>query len=135
QARDGHGMDPFAFLQVDRDRAALNDHVGGCERILSAPLPLAYSIHIRQFIFLFLGTLPFALLDRVEWLTPVITVMVAYPILSLDQIGIELQDPFSTRRMGHLPLDEITAKIEANLKAFLGDTPVAPVVEDTEAAA
>src|SRR4051794_32295918 len=44
QARDGHGMDPFAFLQIDRDRAALIDHVGGCERILNAPLPLAYSI-------------------------------------------------------------------------------------------
>jgi putative membrane protein len=47
--------------------------------------------------------------------------LVSYPILSLDQIGVELEDPFSPQRMGHLPLDEITGKLEANLLALLGD--------------
>jgi putative membrane protein len=119
QARDGLGLDPFAFLQIDRDRALLVDHLGGCERILGAPLPLAYSIHIRRFIFLYLATLPFALLEAVDWLTPLIVFLVAYPILSLDQIGIELQNPFNTQNMGHLPLDQITAKLESNLLALL----------------
>jgi putative membrane protein len=119
QAREQHALDAFAFLQIDRDRATLIDHIGGCERIQSAPLPLLYSIHIRRFIFLYLVTLPFALLNTVEWLTPVIMFLVAYPILSLDQIGVELENPFSARRMGHLPLDELTAKIEANLLALV----------------
>jgi putative membrane protein len=119
QAREQHGMDSFAFLQIDRDRAALIDHIGGCERIQSAPLPRLYSIHIRRFIFLYLVTLPFALLEMVEWLTPVIMFLVSYPILSLDQIGVELENPFSAQRMGHLPLDEITTKIEANVLALV----------------
>jgi ion channel-forming bestrophin family protein len=119
RARDQNGMDPFAFLQIDRDRATLIDHYGGCERILSTPLPLAYSIHIRRFIFLYLATMPFALLNVVPYLTPLIMFLVSYPILSLDQIGVELENPFSPRRMGHLPLDEITAKIEKNLLALL----------------
>jgi putative membrane protein len=126
QAREEHGMDSFAFLQIDRDRAALIDHIGGCERIQSAPLPRLYSIHIRRFIFLYLVTLPFALLNMVEWLTPVIMFLVSYPILSLDQIGVELENPFSAQRMGHLPLDEITAKIEANVLAMLGESAVEP---------
>jgi ion channel-forming bestrophin family protein len=115
-----HGeMVQLAFLQLDRSRATLIDHYGGCERILGTPLPLAYSIHIRRFIFLYLVTMPFALLNVVPYLTPLIMFLVAYPILALDQIGVELENPFSPRRMGHLPLDEITAKIEKNLLALL----------------
>jgi putative membrane protein len=53
--------------------------------------------------------------------------MVAYPILALDQIGVELENPFSARRVGHLPLDELTAKIEKNLLALLGEKPAMPV--------
>ena len=124
QAREQHGMDPFAFLRIDRDRAKLIDHIGGCERIRGAPLPLVYSIHIRRFITIYLATLPFALLNMVAWETPVIVFMVAYPILSLDQIGVELENPFSAQRMGHLPLDELTAKIEKNLLALLGESAV-----------
>jgi ion channel-forming bestrophin family protein len=56
-------------------------------------------------------------------LTPLFTVLVAYPILSLDQIGMELQDPFSEDNINHLPLDELCTKIERNLLALLQDEP------------
>jgi putative membrane protein len=123
QARDQMGMDRFAFLQIDGERIKLIDHIGACERILSAPLPRAYTIHIRRFILLYLTTLPFAMIDRVGLLTPLFTVLVAYPILSLDQIGMELQDPFSEANINHLPLDELCSKIERNLLALLQDEP------------
>ncbi|HEV7223249.1 MAG TPA: bestrophin family ion channel, partial [Pirellulales bacterium] len=63
--------------------------------------------------------LPFALITRVGWLTPLVTVLVAYPLLALDQIGAELQQPFSKASLNHLPLDEICATIEGNLLAQL----------------
>jgi putative membrane protein len=109
----------FAFQQADRDRALLLDHLGGCERIRKAPLPRAYAVKIRQFIVLFLLALPFALITRVGWLTPLVTILVAYPILALDKIGAELQQPFSKASLNHLPLDEICATIEGNLLAQL----------------
>ncbi|HWB13069.1 MAG TPA: bestrophin family ion channel [Pirellulales bacterium] len=112
-------MSGFAFQQADRSRSLLLDHLGGCERIRKTPLPLAYAVKIRQFIFLFLLALPFALIARVGWLTPVVTTLVAYPILALDEIGAELQQPFSTASLNHLPLDEICATIEGNLLAHL----------------
>jgi len=60
-------------------------------------------------------TLPFALLNKVGWVTPFVTMFVAYPTLALDQMGIELQSPVSPRKLGHLPLDEITLTIEKQL--------------------
>lgn len=121
EAADRHDMDRFAFLQADRERALLIDHLGGCERILNTPLPRLYSITIRRFIFLYITSLPFALLHKFAegWLVPVITLFVAYPILSLDQIGIELQRPFAATSLSHLPLDDICRNLERNLLAML----------------
>ncbi len=115
------GMDRFAFVRAEEERAKLIDHLGGCERILKAPLPEAYSIEIRRFIFVFLAALPFGILLKVDWLTPMITMLVAFPILALDEIGVELQNPFSQRRLNHLPLDQICEDLERNLMALLGE--------------
>ncbi len=116
-----HQMDRFAFLRVDEERARLIDHLGACERILKTPLARVYTIKIRRFIAFWLLSLPFALLHAFEnpQLVPLVSMLVAYPILALDQIGIELQSPFSTRSLSHLPLDEISRAIEANLLAML----------------
>lgn len=122
-------MSSFAFLQLDRERALLIDHIGACERILKTPIPLVYSIKIRRFLFLFMLSLPFALLHRLgaDLWVPVITMMVAYPLISLDQIGIELQNPFSQRNLSHLPLGAICETIEANLLAELNWSEDAPM--------
>ncbi|HQR68067.1 MAG TPA: hypothetical protein PLB02_11790 [Thermoanaerobaculia bacterium] len=45
--------------------------------------------------------------------------LVAYPLISLDQIGIELQNPFSKQNLSHLPLGDISATIERNLAGIL----------------
>lgn len=120
EARDKFGLDGFAFLQIDRQRALLIDHIGGCERILATPLPRIYSITIRRFLMLFLILMPVALIHLfdVMWFIPFITMLVAYPLLTLDQIGVELENPFSIRSLSHLPLNDISANIERNLAAL-----------------
>ncbi len=121
EAKSNNQLDSFAFLQADRERALLIDHVGGCERILKTPLPMVYAIKIRRFIVLLLVTLPFALLHTVvyPWLIALITMLVAYFLVALDQIGIHLQNPFAKANLSHLPLDEITASIQRNLMGLL----------------
>lgn len=116
-ASENYGMDSFSFLQAQRELSTLIDHIGGCERILKTPLAHAYSIKIRRFIAIFLLTLPFALIYTLNqvWLVPIVTMLVAYPLFSLDQLGVELQNPFSTENLSHLPLDEICNTIECNL--------------------
>jgi ion channel-forming bestrophin family protein len=121
QAYDAKNMDSFAFLEADKERALLIDHVGACERILSTPLATAYSIKIRRFIALFLLTLPFPLIHSLgsPWLVPIISMLAAYPLLSFDALGVELQNPFSTSNLSHLPLDAISDRIERDVTALL----------------
>jgi ion channel-forming bestrophin family protein len=118
QAIDSGGMDRFAFLQAEHERTELIDHVGACERIIRTPLAKVFSIKIRRFLFLYLVVLPVAIVDKAGILTPFIMLLVAYPLLSLDQIGIELQSPFAADRLSHLPLDEISSNIEKNVRSF-----------------
>jgi putative membrane protein len=121
------GLDGFAFQSAEVARSGLIDYLGGCERILKTPLAPVYSITIRRFIFLFLGSLPFALLHKfkADWLTPAVTVLVAYAVLSLDQDGVELQQPFSPHSLSHLPLDDICRTLEGDLFAILEQAPAA----------
>jgi putative membrane protein len=125
------GMERFAFLRAEEERAKLIDHYGGCERILKTPLPVAYSIQVRQFVFVFLVTLPFGILATLDWLTPVVTMLVAYPILALDEIGVQLQNPFSRAHLNHLPLDEICQGLERNLLALLSGPEAVTLVSET----
>lgn len=107
----------FEFQQLDRERTALIDHIGACERILKTPLPLVSSIKIRHFIVLFLGSLPFGLLNRIEagWLIPLITLLVAWAVLLVDEIGEELQFPFDLDGISPLPLEDICRTIETSV--------------------
>jgi ion channel-forming bestrophin family protein len=127
-----HQLDRFAFLQIDRERAVLIDHIGACERILKTPLAHVYSVKIRRFIVLYLATLPFALLHKFDntLLVPLVTMLVAYPVLGLDQIGVELQNPFSTRSLSHLPLSDISRTIEEDLLAMAEFEPEAAAEEE-----
>ncbi len=118
-ARDRLGLDGFALLRIDPERAALIDDIGGCERIVKTPLPLAYRVEIRRFLILFIAAIPLALVRRIFWFTPIVTFLIAAPLLAVDKIGTELQDPFSKDSLNHLPLDDICATIEGNLMAML----------------
>lgn len=119
-ARD-RGMDGFSFLQVDRERALLMDHLGACERILKTPIPLVLAFKIRRFILLFLMVLPVVLIPKVGWFTPAFMLVIAYPLFALDQIGVELQNPFCITSVSHLPLDDITRMIQRQLTAYFSD--------------
>ena len=146
------GMDGFAFQKCEEQRSSLIDHLGGCERILKTPLARSGAIQVRQFIFLLLITLPVGLMQAFDsesaiapsivhskyqvWIVPLYVMLLAYPLLSLDRIGMELQNPFSTQRIDFLPLDSICTAIERNVLELLHDiedqTPAAPRPIDAE---
>ena len=119
EAVDRNELDQFAFMQAEQQRNLLIDHIGACERILKTPLAASLSVKIRRFLFLYLMALPFGLYDKVGVATPLIVMLVAYPLLSLDQISVELQNPFSKRRLSHLPLEDICMTIQNNLMSLL----------------
>ena len=132
------GMDGFAFQKAEEHRAMLIDQLGGCERIASTPLARSTAIQVRQFIFLLLITLPFGLMQDLEedptdlstsrintrqvLIVPMYVMLFAYPLLSLDRIGMELQNPFCTQRIDFLPLDSICTMIERNVLELLQES-------------
>ncbi|MCX7066223.1 MAG: bestrophin family ion channel [Methylococcales bacterium] len=125
QARHKQTIDLFSFQEMEKQRGILIDHLGGCERILKTPMPLVYAIKTRRFILIYLLLLPFSLINPVGLMAIFITVLVAYPLLSLDRIGYELQNPFAIKNLSHLPLETICMGIKSvgvdmmNNKAYL----------------
>jgi ion channel-forming bestrophin family protein len=115
------GMSPLAFHRCESERSALIDAIGACERIRNTRMPYVLAIKSRRFILLFLLLMPLALIDRAGLWTPLVVALAAYPMFSLDEIGAELQNPFSLNNLSHLPLDGICDNIAANVLALKTD--------------
>ncbi len=111
---DEQQINEFAFLKAEELRQSLMDCQGACERILKTPMPLVMAIKIRRFIFLFLLILPIALAGNMI-MNCIITTVVSYAFFSLDQIGIELQNPFAVDNLSHLPLNDICGAIKKDV--------------------
>ena len=114
QARTRHWVEVIVFSQFEEQRGLLIDHLGGCERILKTPMPLVYAIKTRRFILIYLLLLPFSLIAEAGLMSAFIALLVAYPLLSLDRIVWELQNPFSEQNLSHLPLEMICDGIKSN---------------------
>ncbi len=112
QNTNGSVLDGFEFSILEGQRILLVDAMGACERILKTPMPLVYAVKTRRFIFMFLLLLPFSLLEKAGFYSIAIFFLVAYPLLSLDRIGIELQKPFDKNSLSHLPLDALCETIK-----------------------
>ncbi|CDZ76380.1 putative membrane protein [Legionella massiliensis] len=116
-ARASHGLDSFAFHHAQTQIQHIIDAQGACERILKTPMPFVMAIKSRRFILFFLLMLPFALANVALFFSPLLIAgIVSYALFSLDQIGFELQNPFSENNLSHLPLDSICQTIGSNIK-------------------
>ncbi|KAL1839104.1 hypothetical protein VTJ49DRAFT_1872 [Mycothermus thermophilus] len=97
--------------------ATLNDVLVGTERVLTTPLPIAYSIAIAQITWVYIMVLPFQLLGTVgaqTWITIPATVIAAYIILGILYIGREIENPFG-QDVNDLPLEGYCAQIAAEM--------------------
>lgn len=94
---------------------SLVDYFGGCERILKTPLPAAYSIHLKQLIFIYCLILPFQLVAELGWLTGPSVGLISFTLLGIEEIGIEIENPFG-RDPNDLPLDTICQTIAHNIE-------------------
>ncbi|MBN3754018.1 hypothetical protein G3N95_13790 [Paraburkholderia sp. Tr-20389] len=109
-ARDGK-LDAWTVQAIDRNLNGMSDVVGGCERILSTPLPFAYSVMIHRTVYFFCAALPFGLVESVGAFAPLFSVFVAYTFMALDAIASQIEEPFGTDD-NDLALDALSAFIE-----------------------
>ncbi len=117
------------FLQTQYQRDRLNayqlngmqlllnqlvDILGGCERILKTPIPLAYSIHLKQLLLLYCFSLPFQLVDNSGWWTGPLVILISFTLFGIEEIGIEIENPFG-HDFNDLPLDDICRTMLRNI--------------------
>jgi ion channel-forming bestrophin family protein len=97
---------------------SLVDSITACERIQNTPIPLAYAIHLKQLLLIYCLSLPFQVVDQMEWITPIVVALVSFTLLGIEEIGIQIEDPFG-RDANDLPLDSICMNIQRNIRDLI----------------
>lgn len=92
----------------------VND-LGGCERILKTPMPLAYAIHLKQLLLIYCLLLPFQLVNNLGWWTGAIVALISFTLLGIEEIGIQIENPFGYDS-NDLPLDAICNTMLVNIE-------------------
>ena len=126
-ARDAGHISDILLAAGDQNVQLLIDYVGACERIHRTPLPFAYMVHLRRALLLYCYTLPLALVRDFDWWTIPCTLMVAYILMGIEEIGVEIEDPFGDDE-NDLPLEEFCALIKANVEGMVNEEPAAKQV-------
>jgi putative membrane protein len=107
---------------LDQNVQILVDVFGACERIHNTPMPFGYVVHLRRALILYCLTLPFALVGRFDWATVPAVLLIAYNLFGIEEIGVEIEDPFGYQH-NDLPLDDICSTIDDDLRGVMGTLP------------
>ncbi len=94
------------------------DAMGGCERILKTPIPVAYSIHLKQLLLLYCLSLPFQMVGNLGWWTGPIVALISFTLFGIEAIGVEIENPFGCDA-NDLPLDAICATMRRNMEELV----------------
>ncbi|WP_228014644.1 bestrophin family protein [Fortiea sp. LEGE XX443] len=136
------------YLQQQYDRNCLNsdqltnmqqllnylvDNLGGCERILKTPMPLAYAIHLKQLLFLYCLLLPFQMVESLGWWTGLIVSLVSFTLFGIEAIGLEIENPFGYDT-NDLPLDTICLTMKRNVDDLISLPPSVRSLQSDESA-
>jgi ion channel-forming bestrophin family protein len=126
QLKNEGQIDTITLAAFDHHLNQLSNIVGGCERIASTPIPFPYTVLLHRTVYIYCFLLPFALVDSIGWMTPLIVVFIGYTCIALDAIVNEIEEPFGDSP-NDLALNTICQTIETSLLEMLGkQAPVFP---------
>ena len=92
--------------------------IGGCERIKNTPIPVAFVVHMRAFLVIWLITLPFVLAKTLAWATMGVCFLVSVAVLGIDAMAVEIENPFG-HDYSDLPLASFCEIIAKNVREML----------------
>lgn len=114
QAKEKGLIDSLQLAAMDQNVQQLIDYCGACERIRWTPIPFAYAVHLRRVLILYCMTLPLALAKDFGWSTIPVTLLVSYALFGIEEIGVEIEDPFGYSP-NDLPIENFCKGIETIL--------------------
>ena len=119
QRRAGH-LQAVLAAKMEDALSGLNQVQGGCERIVSSPIPFAYTVILYRTVGVYCLLLPFGLVDTLGWMTPLVTAFVSYTFFAQETLLSEIEEPFGNAE-NDLPLDALSITIERTLREMLGE--------------
>lgn len=115
-------LNPYQLSAMLSQIDTLVDVLGGCERIVKTPIPMAYAIHLKQLLLMYCLALPFQMVESLHGWTPLVVGLISFTVFGIEEIGIEIENPF-----GHdpndLPLDSICEMMQRNIEDLITLTP------------
>lgn len=120
KAKEEGSIDTIQQARFDENFDKLSDIVGGCERIVSTPLPYSYRVLLHRTVYIYCFLLPFGLVDSLRWFTPLIVVFVAYTFVAFEAIADEIEEPFGTDA-NDLALNSMSVMIEETVHEMAGE--------------
>lgn len=120
QAKDEGSIDTIQQARFDENFDKLSDIVGGCERIISTPIPYSYRVLLHRTVYIYCFLLPFGLVDSLRWFTPLIVVFVAYTFVAFEAIADEIEEPFGTEA-NDLALNSMCVMIDETIHEMAGE--------------
>ena len=112
---------PINGARIDSTISVLVDLTGANERIFKSPIPLVYTRLTSRFLTFYLTLLPLALWQQLgeswnHWATIPAEFMIAFFLFGIEEVGIQIEEPFSI-----LPLETMCdGAIEATNTEMLG---------------
>ncbi|MBF2047275.1 MAG: hypothetical protein IGS54_07915 [Elainella sp. C42_A2020_010] len=122
-----HCVGDYQLLTLQQLLNSLVDTLGGCERILKTPIPLAYAIHLKQLLLIYCLTLPFQFVSQLGWWTAPMVALMSFTLFGIEEIGVEIENPFG-RDPNDLPLDQICETMQRNIEDLISLTPASSEV-------
>jgi putative membrane protein len=105
-------------IVLDTNLKTFSDIIGACERIRNTPIPYSYSIFLKKFIFIFVTTMPLAVITGFGYYASLVNIFIFYVLVSMEILAEEIEDPFGLDD-NDLPTDDLAAKIRNNVKEVL----------------
>ena len=115
-------LDVYQLTSMKDLISSMIDVLGGCERILKTPIPLAYAIHLKQLLLLYCLALPFQMVNDLAWGTGPVVALISFTLFGIEEIGIEIENPFE-HDTNDLPLDSICATMQRNIGDLISLSP------------
>lgn len=111
-------IDSIQFAALNRLLDQLVECLSRCERIVAAPMPHAYSIHLRHLLILYCFALPFQMVKDLQWWTIPVSGVVAFSLFGIEAIGLEIENPFGYDA-NDIPLDKLCHKLHNDIEELI----------------
>ncbi|KAJ3017261.1 UNVERIFIED_CONTAM: hypothetical protein HDU68_011772 [Siphonaria sp. JEL0065] len=119
ECKDTSQIDANIQLVLSNNANTLADCISTFERIRTTPIPIAYELHLKQTLIVYLLSLPFQIVTVLQWYTIPATLVAAFTMFGIEAIGGEIENPFGYDA-NDLPQDEFCDTIRDEVQSMMG---------------